>query len=83
MQETQFGSLVWEDPLEKVMGIHLIILAGRTPRTEEPGGLWCMALQSQIRLVPEQEQQLYRAQKCRVFMLSPECPEASVKAVVL
>ena len=29
-----------EDPLEKGMVIHFIILAWRIPWTEEPGGLW-------------------------------------------
>ena len=34
-----------EDPLEKGMAIHSSILAWRTPRTEEPGGLQSMGLQ--------------------------------------
>ena len=29
----------WEDPLEKGMATHCIILAWATPWTEEPGGL--------------------------------------------
>ena len=33
--------LGWEDPLEKGMATHSSILAWRTPRTEEPGGLHC------------------------------------------
>ena len=40
MQETQVGSLGWEDPLEKGMAIHFRILAWRIPWTEEPGGLY-------------------------------------------
>ena len=32
-------SLGWEDPLEKEMATHSSVLAWRTPRTEEPGGL--------------------------------------------
>ena len=32
-------SLGWEDPLEKEMATHSIILAWRIPWTEEPGGL--------------------------------------------
>ena len=32
-------SLVWEDPLENGMATHSSVLAWRTPRTEEPGGL--------------------------------------------
>ena len=39
MGETQIQSLGWEDPLEKGMATHSSILAWRTPRTEEPGGL--------------------------------------------
>ena len=37
MQETWVGSLGQEDPLEKGMAIHPSIIAGRIPRTEEPG----------------------------------------------
>ena len=44
MQETQVRSLGWEDPLEKGMATHSRILAWRTPRTEEPGGLQSMVL---------------------------------------
>ena len=29
----------WEDPLEKEMATHFIILAWEIPRTEEPSGL--------------------------------------------
>ena len=36
MQETQFRSLGWEDPLEKEMATHSSILAWRIPWTEEP-----------------------------------------------
>ena len=39
MQETQFRSLGWEDPLEEGMATHSSILAWRIPWTEEPGGL--------------------------------------------
>ena len=39
LQETQVGSLGWEDPLEKGMATHSSILAWRIPWTEEPGGL--------------------------------------------
>ena len=39
MQETRLRSLGQEDPLEKGMAIHPSILAGKTPRTEEPEGL--------------------------------------------
>ena len=36
-QETQVQSLCREDPLEKAMATHSIILAWRIPWTEEPG----------------------------------------------
>ena len=39
MQETQVWSQGWEDPLEKEMATHSIILAWRIPWTEGPGGL--------------------------------------------
>ena len=39
MHETQVRSLDWEDPLEEGMATHSSILAWRTPRTEDPGGL--------------------------------------------
>ena len=44
MQETQVGSLSWEDPLEKGMATHSSILAWRIPWTEELGGLQFMGL---------------------------------------
>ena len=39
MQETQVGSLGWEDSLEKGMATHSSVLAWRIPWTREPGGL--------------------------------------------
>ena len=45
MQETQVGSLSWEDPLEKGMATHSSILAWRIPWTEELGGLQFMGFQ--------------------------------------
>ena len=39
MQETQFQSLGWEDPLQDEMATHSNILAWKSPWTEEPGGL--------------------------------------------
>ena len=44
MQETRVESLGLEDPLEKEMATHSIILAWRIPRTEELGGLWSIGL---------------------------------------
>ena len=45
-QETQVGSLGWEDPLEKGMATHCSILPWRIPWSEEPGGLQSMESQS-------------------------------------
>ena len=42
MQETWFGLLGWEDPLEKEMATHSTILAWRIPWIEEPGRLQSM-----------------------------------------
>ena len=42
MQETQVGSLGWEDPLEKEMAAHSSILAWKIPWTMEPGKLQSM-----------------------------------------
>ena len=39
MQKTQIQTLCQEDPLEKAMATHSIILAWRIPCTEESGGL--------------------------------------------
>ena len=39
MQETQFQSLGWDDPLKEGMAAHSSVLAWRIPWTEEPGGL--------------------------------------------
>ena len=45
MQETQFQSLRWEDPLEEEMTNHSSILAWEVPWTEELGRLQSMGLQ--------------------------------------
>ena len=45
MQEIWVQSLGQEDPLEEDMATHSRILAWRTPRTEEAGGLQSMGLQ--------------------------------------
>ena len=47
MQETQAGSLGWEDPLEEEdMAARSSVPAWRIPWTEEPGGLQSTGLQS-------------------------------------
>ena len=45
MQETWVQTLGWEDPLEKGMATHPIILAWRIPWMEEPGRLQSMGTQ--------------------------------------
>ena len=45
MQKTGVRSLGQEDPLEKEIATHSIILAREIPWTEEPGGLQSMGLQ--------------------------------------
>ena len=45
MRETRVQSLGREDLLEKEMETHSSILAWKTPRTEEPGGLESMRRQ--------------------------------------
>ena len=45
MQEMQFQSLGWEDPLEKGMATHSSVVAWETPWTEEHGRLQPMGLQ--------------------------------------
>ena len=45
MQETQFQSLGWEDPLEKEMAIHSCLLTWKIPWTEGPGRQQFMGLQ--------------------------------------
>ena len=49
-QENRVQPLVQEDPLEKEMATHSSILAWRIPRTEDPGRLQSMGLQSWTRL---------------------------------
>ena len=45
MQETWVRSLSWEEPLEKEVATHSIILAWRIPWTEETGRLQSMGSQ--------------------------------------
>ena len=45
MQETQIGSLGWEDSLKKGMATYSSILAWRILWIEEPGGLQFMGSQ--------------------------------------
>ena len=43
-QETQVGSLVWEDSLEEGMETHSSVLVWEIPWIEEPGGLQSIAI---------------------------------------
>ena len=45
-EETWVQSPIQEDSLEEGMATHSSILAWRIPRTEKPGGLWCMGSQT-------------------------------------
>ena len=45
IQETQVGSLDWEDPVENGMATHSSTLSWKIPWTEEPGRLQSMGLQ--------------------------------------
>ena len=47
MQETWVRSLSWEDPLEKGIATTPVFWLGKSPWTEEPGGLQSMGSQSQ------------------------------------
>ena len=49
-QESQAGSLGWEDPLGEGMATHSSILAWRIPWTEEPGRVQSIGLHSWTRL---------------------------------
>ena len=46
LHETRVQSLGQEDPLEEEMATHSSILAWKTPRIEEPGGIQSMGSQS-------------------------------------
>ena len=59
IRETQVRSVGGEDPLEKETATHSSILAWRTPRTDEPGGLQSMGSQRLGHvLATEQQQQI-------------------------
>ena len=57
MQEMQFQSLSWEDPLGKELATHFSIIAWETPWTEEPDGLQSTGSQkSQTPVLTKQQQ---------------------------
>ena len=65
MQETQLESLGLNDPLEKGTATQSSLLAWRIPRTEEPGGLQSVVLQSDMT-----ERRAAEAMTCLVFPVS-------------
>ena len=68
MQETGVPSLGQEDPLEKGMATHSIILAWRIPRTEDPGGLQSRGLLDTTDRLTHTHKEVAVAVRC--------CPEA-------
>ena len=68
MWETWVRSLGWEDPLEKGKAAHSSILAWRTPRTEEPGGVQSTGLQSwpRLKLLNSSRENKTECQKCLI-----------------
>ena len=60
MQETWVQSQGRQDPLEKEMATHSSVLAWEIPRTEEPGGLQSMGLQTTQRLNNNIHKESYR-----------------------
>ena len=56
MWETWAQSLGWEDPLEKGMATHSIILTWRVPSTEDPVVLQSMVWQSHTQLSNQTQQ---------------------------
>ena len=71
MQETWVRFLGWEDPLEKGKATHSSILAWRTPRTEEPGGLQSMGSQSQTRPSDLKKKKEFNREAFRTFNAWP------------
>ena len=51
MQETWSDPWVGKVPLKKEMATHSSILAWETPRMEEPGGLWSMAIPEESAMI--------------------------------
>ena len=60
VQETQFRSLGWEDPMKMETATHPSIFAWKTPWTEEPEGLQPMDSQRGGRDLTTQQQQQQR-----------------------
>ena len=59
VQEAQFRSLSWEDPLEKEMATHSGILVWKIPRTEETGGLQSMRWSSSSSFISKKKKDLF------------------------
>ena len=78
MQETGVPSLGQEDPLEKGMAIHSIILAWRIPRTEDPGGLQSRGLSDMTDQLTHTHKEVAVAVRC-----SPEAEITGCRALSL
>ena len=71
MQETWVRSPSWEDPLEEETATHSSILAWKTPRTEEPGGLQAMGSQRVSHLwATENECLIHVHSRCSIWQKS-------------
>ena len=77
-QEMQVWSLGWEDPLEKEMAPHSRILAWRSPRTEEPGGLQSMGWQRGGHNLVAKHSTAERQREDRRGQGFPGCPGAGI-----
>ena len=78
--ETQAPSLGQEDPLEKEMATHSSILAWEIPRTEEPGRLQSMGLQSRTRLSTHTHDMMCTVHAC--IPLSSQQPNKGTALVI-
>ena len=70
MQETQFQSLGQEDLLEEEMATNSSILAWEIPRTEGPGRLQLVGLQSQTQLSKHTQAEQYFISKLLILYWS-------------
>ena len=80
MQETWVRSLGLEDPLKEGMATHSSILAGKIPRTEEPGGLQSIGLQ-RVRHTDTAQQP--NTEHYLDLMLHIQCPGVQYKKILL
>ena len=80
MQETQFQSLGWEDPLEKEMTTHSTILAWEISATENPGGLQSLgSLRVRHDWATEQHTQMVSTERVQVELKARKSPQNQPK----